>query len=452
MKHLVCSLLVILVALVLISGCGPSAPSPVPPTQGLEAVASPTAVQVAQAAPAPTTALPSVPVATGVSSTGCNPPAGWSPYTVKLGDTVVTLAKQVNLKPEELMRSNCLASSLITVGDTLYLPMESCTPSPPEGWSTYVVRSGDTLFSLASTRDTTVSEVKRVNCLISDSLEVGKQLYLPPLVVVPPPAAPPVAAPVAPPVVQPPPPPPNSPFGQRSGSLQGFDLPAPMPNDPTFTPCMTGNGARISVESERSNDPAKYDLVHGQRAYYFACDLSDPTKLTAQMIGPTGTQSLPVLLYMPNPDLQMGTAQGVIDWTVPCDLPAGSYTLIIQDGTGEPPAHLTFNVTPDPTDIQEREQKILVVPEVAPAGTTFQVYYCGYPPNSNVSINLFYAVARLPNDEIKFRHATSWNVLMNAEGWAKEELASSPNDPGVVYYIFDDDTTLDGETTIRLIR
>jgi LysM repeat protein len=117
---------------------------------------------------------------------GCNPPQGWSPYVVKPGDTLFALAKQVNLTPEELMRSNCLASSIISVGHTLYLPVESCTPFPPPGWSIYVVRSGDTLSSLATIRDTTVTEVKRVNCLSRDSLEVGGQLYLPPLVSVSP--------------------------------------------------------------------------------------------------------------------------------------------------------------------------------------------------------------------------------------------------------------------------
>jgi LysM repeat protein len=124
------------------------------------------------------------PTVAGTSATGCTPPQGWSPYTVKIGDTLFALAKQVNLTPEELMRSNCLASSLISVGDTLYLPVEPCTPSPPPGWSTYVVRSGDTLFALATSRDTTVDEVKQVNCLMADSLEVGGQLYLPPLAAV----------------------------------------------------------------------------------------------------------------------------------------------------------------------------------------------------------------------------------------------------------------------------
>jgi LysM repeat protein len=116
---------------------------------------------------------------------------------VKSGDTLIALAKQVNRTAEELMQANCLTSPTIRVGTTLYLPLESCAIAPPEDWSPYTVHSGDTLFSLASARNTTVAEVKRVNCLVSDSLDVGKQLYLPPA----PPASP---APVAPvPAVRP---------------------------------------------------------------------------------------------------------------------------------------------------------------------------------------------------------------------------------------------------------
>jgi hypothetical protein len=100
------------------------------------------------------------------------------------------------------------------------------------------------------------------------------------------------------------------------------------------------------------------------------------------------------------------------------------------------------------TDIQ----RILVVPEAAPAGTTFQVYYCGYEPNTSVQIDLYYVVGRLSNNKSEFRHADSWNVAMNARGWATEALPSSSSDLGVVYYILDHDQALDGETPIRLIR
>jgi LysM repeat protein len=171
----------------LISACGPAAPTPAQPTQVVQIETQPTIVPLTPAIPTPL-------LVTATSSTGCPTPAGWSAYTVKPGDTLYALAKQTNQTPEEVMRANCLTSSIIDVGVTLYLPLELCTIVPPEGWRLYLVRSGDTLFSLATARHTSVAEIKRANCLVSDGLAVGQRLYLPP--------APPV--PVAPaPVAQP---------------------------------------------------------------------------------------------------------------------------------------------------------------------------------------------------------------------------------------------------------
>lgn len=131
-------------------------------------------------------------------------PAGWEPYTVQAGDTLFGLASRAGVSQEQVMQVNCLASEGLMAGEVIYLPplptpsATPCEPSPPEGWVLYTVRLGDTMFSLAVTRGTTTEEVIRVNCLTSSDLWEGDTLYLPPLLVpVEPPPGP--TAPFVPP-------------------------------------------------------------------------------------------------------------------------------------------------------------------------------------------------------------------------------------------------------------
>ncbi|NLE75446.1 MAG: LysM peptidoglycan-binding domain-containing protein [Chloroflexi bacterium] len=70
-----------------------------------------------QAAPTPTEAA-------------CGAPAGWQPYEVQAGDNLPTLAWRSGTTSYTLMRGNCLESTAIFVGQRLYLPPTTPTPSP----------------------------------------------------------------------------------------------------------------------------------------------------------------------------------------------------------------------------------------------------------------------------------------------------------------------------------
>jgi LysM repeat protein len=53
--------------------------------------------------------------------------------------------------------------------------------APPEGWQSYAVQAGDTLFGIASAAETTVSAIMEANCLTTmNLLKVGQTLYVPP--------------------------------------------------------------------------------------------------------------------------------------------------------------------------------------------------------------------------------------------------------------------------------
>jgi LysM repeat protein len=54
-----------------------------------------------------------------------------------------------------------------------------CTASQPEGWVPYTVKSGDNLTFLARRGGTTVDKLVETNCLESQELQIGEQLYVP---------------------------------------------------------------------------------------------------------------------------------------------------------------------------------------------------------------------------------------------------------------------------------
>jgi len=59
------------------------------------------------------------------------------------------------------------------------VPHNTCTP--PKGWSTYIIKEGDTVDKLAAAYGVTADQIIRFNCLNNPSLLPNTELYLPPL-------------------------------------------------------------------------------------------------------------------------------------------------------------------------------------------------------------------------------------------------------------------------------
>jgi LysM repeat protein len=116
--------------------------------------------------------------------TPCEIPPGWIAYIVKSGDTLNKLSSAAGIPPQDLADANCLTESRLVPGSILYLPpvQPSATPlrcGPPSNWVIYIVQPGDTLFNIAQRVNSTVYKLKQANCLTSDHIRSGQELFVP---------------------------------------------------------------------------------------------------------------------------------------------------------------------------------------------------------------------------------------------------------------------------------
>ena len=97
-------------------------------------------------------------------------------YTVKFGDTLYSIARTFNTSIEAIKTANNLTSNILSIGQELIIP--SLETDISEGSSTYIVKAGDTLWSIANTNKMTVDELKKINNLQSNLLTVGQKLIV----------------------------------------------------------------------------------------------------------------------------------------------------------------------------------------------------------------------------------------------------------------------------------
>lgn len=96
-------------------------------------------------------------------------------YVVKAGDSLYSIARNFNTTVDAIKNLNNLTSSLLSVGQILKIPSES---SSNENF-VYTVSKGDNLYQIARTYNTTVTELLKLNNLASSNLSVGQKLLIP---------------------------------------------------------------------------------------------------------------------------------------------------------------------------------------------------------------------------------------------------------------------------------
>jgi LysM repeat protein len=109
-----------------------------------------------------------------VSSTGTTPMQDQS-YTVKSGDSLSVIAKFFNMTVNELKQLNNLTSDTIYIGQSLKV-RNSTAPQSTTTTQSYVVKSGDSLSLIAKNYGMSVTQLKQLNNLTSDTIYIGQTL------------------------------------------------------------------------------------------------------------------------------------------------------------------------------------------------------------------------------------------------------------------------------------
>lgn len=99
-------------------------------------------------------------------------------YTVKKGDTLYGIANKYNTTVSEIKSLNNLATNSLSIGQVLKLPSSNKEEKPNNGEIIYTVKSGDTLYSIARRYNTTVDKIKVLNNLTSNNLSIGTNLTI----------------------------------------------------------------------------------------------------------------------------------------------------------------------------------------------------------------------------------------------------------------------------------
>ena len=218
----------------------PRPSSPVPSPQST--TPTPSEVQIITATPSsvpsrqsPTANPPTKTPTTPKPSCG-NIPQGWIPHVVQVGDTLARLSLASGATVAEIGQANCLTNNIIYLGTEIYLPpLPPTRPpcGPPAWWVRYTVNAGETMYSLATSRGTTVYAVMQANCLTSPYLVAGRAIFLPPLPATETPPPPP------PPTEPPPPPPTETPVIPTATATPVTPTSTAVPPTPTVTASAT---------------------------------------------------------------------------------------------------------------------------------------------------------------------------------------------------------------------
>ncbi len=177
-----------------------TAPSPTPTTSSTPTTGLPIVPQILTFTPSGPTALPSfTPTLTATPTltstppppTNCPPPVGWILSSVQPYDTLESLAARYKITPSQLAQANCLLTNNLEPGFNIYVPpppaSQPISCGAPSGWAqAYIVQPGDTLFHIAALYRTSASELQSANCLPAMVITPGNILWVPKVPIVTP--------------------------------------------------------------------------------------------------------------------------------------------------------------------------------------------------------------------------------------------------------------------------
>lgn len=99
-------------------------------------------------------------------------------YIVKKGDSLWSIASKNNTTVDNIKKLNNLSSNNLSVGQVLKLSYDAKKEDIKES-NIYTVKKGDSLWLIANKYGTTVDELKSANKLKSNTLSIGQTLIIP---------------------------------------------------------------------------------------------------------------------------------------------------------------------------------------------------------------------------------------------------------------------------------
>ncbi len=321
---------------------------------------------------APAAAAAPSPTGGAGAQTGCAYPPGWVVYTILPGDTLSALAYAINSSVEEIQRGNCLEDERLVAYETLHLPRRP--PMRAAGGATQVV--------IAETEDPCASIFSCANPnLPSITVEV-------------------------------------------QGGAGDAD------------PCDDGRtGPRVNVDFRFIGEERKVEIGYGD--YFFACGFDHPENLTARVTGPAGTEDLEVQgVEFLRPDIYYSfdapKDQRIVAWYPACNLPEGPYTLYISDNVSEKRQNGSATI-----NLKKNEYAtIMVKPMMVKAGTSFDIFYCGFPESAGVHVDFFRVTEKISADGTHtktYDHIKSFDVTVNNAGWHQQDQSVPPGTAAGMY-------------------
>jgi len=128
---------------------------------------------------------PALALAQNIRPGSCHPVVeGWILQRFEAAESLFELSIVTGATVESLRQANCLSTDSLFMPDWVLVPVTPPDRQPcgrPFSWSPYIVQPGDTLYSLAQARQTTIYSILQANCLVSTTLYYGRTIYLPPM-------------------------------------------------------------------------------------------------------------------------------------------------------------------------------------------------------------------------------------------------------------------------------
>ncbi|MCI8548608.1 MAG: LysM peptidoglycan-binding domain-containing protein [Bacilli bacterium] len=113
-----------------------------------------------------------------IKETEIPPSTNTTTYIVQKGDSLWSIANKFNTTVENLRNLNRLTSDTLQIGQELIVPNEN-NEEKPETTISYTVKKGDSLWKIANEYNVSVNDIINLNNLTSNILQVGQVLLIP---------------------------------------------------------------------------------------------------------------------------------------------------------------------------------------------------------------------------------------------------------------------------------